>query len=323
MNKKLLAAMVLLGALSITGCSAGSPAGTGESPIEPSTESPGLEKVVVGSIPFAETATIQIAINEGVFKEHGLDVELTDAPGGGAGLIPAVVSGDLDITYSNYPSVLQAVDRGLELNIIRENDRGGAQGIYVMDDGDIDELPDLAGKRIAVNGLGNIMEITSRSVLEEHGITDVSFVEIPPAQMEASLANGNVDGAWLVEPFITMATADGGVTKLISAFEGTTENVPVAGWVTSGQYLDANPDTVNAFIDALDEATAMAAEDKDLLNKTLGQYTSISPEVIEQLNPIGFSVESNYEGLNTLNELMVKQGLITEPVDLGALTHER
>lgn len=323
MNRRLLPVLALLGTLSIAGCSTGSPSGTEASSTEAGATAAGLEKVVVGSIPFAETATIQIAMNEGIFEEHGLEVELADAPGGGAGLIPAVVSGDLDITYSNYPSVLQAIDKGLPLNIIRENDRGGAQGIYVPSDGDIEELSDLEGKRVAVNGLGNIMEITSRSVLEEHGVTGVDFVEIPPAQMEASVENGNVDGAWLVEPFVTMATADDGLTKLVSAFEGTTENVPVAGWVTSAEFLNESPDTVNAFVDALDEATARAAEDKDLLNKTLAQYTSISPDVIEQLNPIGFSVESDYEGLDTLNELMVKQGLISEPVDLEAVTHER
>src|SRR5699024_7493206 len=109
----------------------------------------------------------------------------------------ALMSQDIDLTYSNYPTVLQGVDQGLPLTIVRENDRGGAQGVYVRSDGELQGVEDLEGATIAINGLGNIMEITTRSVLEENGITDINFMEVEPAQMEVNVESENVDGAWL------------------------------------------------------------------------------------------------------------------------------
>lgn len=54
-----------------------------------------LTEVSIGVIPIVDVAPIYLGVQEGIFEEHGLDVDLTLAQGGAA-IIPAVMSGDFD-----------------------------------------------------------------------------------------------------------------------------------------------------------------------------------------------------------------------------------
>lgn len=274
--------------------------------------------ITVGTQAFAELAPLHIAIRQGLFKEEGLEIELTDSTGGGAGLITGLVSGNTDIAYSNYVSLIQANAKGLPLRVIRENDRPGVQGLYAMPDSGITKPSDFAGKTIAINGFGNIMELTARSVLGSHGVNQdqLKFIELPPPQMQAALEQGQVDAAWLVEPFVTIAESAAGVKKVISAFEGPTEDLPVAGWSVTEQFAGSNPNTVAAFVRAMDKAMAIATEDKAAVVEAITSYTKIPKEVAEQMKPLAFAEESDFSSLPKLQDLMIERKIIDKPINM-------
>jgi NitT/TauT family transport system substrate-binding protein len=279
-----------------------------------------LTEVRVGIIPFAELAAFYIAIDEGIFEDEGLSVEPTQASGG-ATIVSSLAAGDIQFAYSNYISVFEAANAGLPIEIIRENDRPGAQAVYVLADSGIQSPQDLAGKSIAINSLGNIMEITSRSALRDAGVdlTTIEFVELPPPNMNAALESGQVDGAWLVEPFITLAQQTLEVEIGADVFTGATENIPVAGWVTTPQYSSENPEAVEAFIRAMDRASEIAIDDPAKIAAIIPTYTEIPAEIAEQMSPISFVPTSDFSGLSTIQDLMIDFGYYDEPLDLDAL----
>lgn len=271
--------------------------------------------------PFAEVSAFYLAMQEGLFEERGLTVTPQVAPGGGAGLITSLIAGDLQFAYSNYVSVVQAAAQGLPLRVVRENDRPGVQGLYSLPDSGITSPDDLEGKRIAINALGNIMELTTREALEEAGVDSdsVQFFELPPPDFLPALASGNADAAWLVEPFVTIGTNTQDVQLVLDVFAGPTEELPVAGWVASAQFAAENPDTVAAFEAAMDEAIERIAEDPSLVAEIVPTYTQLPPEVAAGLNPINFAVESKPEDIEQVAELMYEHGLIEEQVDVSEL----
>ncbi|WP_324278182.1 ABC transporter substrate-binding protein [Blastococcus brunescens] len=232
------------------------------------------------------------------------------------------VAGEIDIVFSNYVSILQAAGEGLPLRIIRENNRSGPQGIYVPTGSPITGPADLAGASIAINSLGNIQELTARAVLESHGVdpAGLSFVELPPPEMPAALEQGHVDAAWMVEPFLTQVEQRGTATRVVSAFEGPTENLPVAGWTVTQQFLQENPNTVAAFVRAMDAAMTMAVEQPETVTEIIPTYTEISPELAAQLSTPGLAENSDLSDFGTLAELMVEYGLIEDGLDLEEVT---
>jgi NitT/TauT family transport system substrate-binding protein len=277
-----------------------------------------LEKtsINVGTQAFAETAALHIAIEKGLFEARGLKVTLASATGGGAGLVAGMVAGDIDVIYSNYVSLMVGVSKGLPLRVVRENDRPGVQALYSKPGNGISKPSDLAGKRIAVNGLGGFSELTTRAVLKSYGVTNPQLIEVPPANQEAALDTGQVDAAWLVEPYVTTAIENLGVNRIVSAFEGPTADLPVAGWAVTADFAAKNPNTIAAFVHAMDEATALAVSDPQAVKDILPKYTKIPTGIIAKMNPVTLAGETDLSNLSKLNELMVDVGFLKKTVDL-------
>lgn len=277
--------------------------------------------LVVGTMPLADVAPFYYALNEGLFEDAGLDVEVTMSSQGAA-QVAAMVAGSIDISYTNFVSVLQGDQQGLPLQIIRENNRSGPQGIYVAADSTIDAPEDLTGATIAINSLGNIQELTSRAVLESHGVdlSTVEFAEMPPADMGAALDQGHVDAAWLVEPFLTRAE-EAGERRVVSAFEGPTDNLPVAGWVTTEDYLAENSAAVDLFIEVMDQAMADAEADPSIIADAIPTYTEITPELAASLSPPSLTPVSDLSDFGVLRDLMLQYGLLEEDIDVDALMY--
>ena len=93
--KKALPA-VALGAvaaiLALSGCT-----DSGAAPTSAPTDDAGsgeIRSVRVAALPIAETGALWAAIEEGIFEDHGIEVEVVPAQGG-AQAIPALLSGDI------------------------------------------------------------------------------------------------------------------------------------------------------------------------------------------------------------------------------------
>ena len=76
-----------------------------------------LTQVSIGVIPIVDVAPIYLGAKEGIFEEHGLELDLTLAQGGAA-IIPAVQSGDFDFGFSNVTSLVIGQSQGLPLQLV-------------------------------------------------------------------------------------------------------------------------------------------------------------------------------------------------------------
>ncbi|MFW3168846.1 ABC transporter substrate-binding protein [Geodermatophilus sp. CPCC 206100] len=276
--------------------------------------------IVVGVQPFAVVVPFYVAMERGMFEDAGLEVT-TQGATSGAPLVSAMVAGEVDIANANYVSLIQAASEGLPLRAIRENDRADVQGLYAGPASGISSPADLAGKRVAINGLGNIAELTTRAALEENGVDpdSVQFVELPLPDMPAALASGNVDAAWLAEPFVTMTADSMQAALVLDTSTGPTEDFPISGWMSSAQFAEENPEALAAFVEVMDEAIALVADDPSLVAETVPSFTTISPEVAAKLAPINWAVDSDLQRLRTVEELMREYGVLQEEYDVDEI----
>src|ERR1700754_1357322 len=85
----------------------------------------GLEKtdLKVGVLPIPDAATVYIAKSKGYFAAEGLNVTpvvLTN----GSETVSRVVSGGVDIAYSAYIPIIQAVAAGVKVRVVSDGYRG-------------------------------------------------------------------------------------------------------------------------------------------------------------------------------------------------------
>src|SRR3954447_26182802 len=100
----------LAGALTIVvvGCGGGSGGGS---------SSGGPTKLTVQDVAGVPSAFLSFGVQKGFFRKQGLDVKVVPAHGGAA-IIPAVLSGKVQIGGSNLVSVLLATSKGLPIQVV-------------------------------------------------------------------------------------------------------------------------------------------------------------------------------------------------------------
>jgi NitT/TauT family transport system substrate-binding protein len=279
----------------------------------------------VGVIPIADVAPLYLGMEKGFFEEENLTIEPQLAEGGAA-ITPAVISGDFQIGFSNTVSLLIAASQNVPVQIISQGVLGGTDeseswaDLLVLKDGPIEEPADLEGKTIAVNTLNNICEVTIKASLEDEGvdISALKFTEVQFPEMNAALEAGQVDGACVVEPFVSEGTA-GEAVGIDPFYVNTAPDLTVATYFTSTEYAEQNPDVVEGFVRAIERSLDYAQENPDEARDILLTYTEIPPEVAEQITLPVWRSELTVDTIELLSELSEKYGLIEEQPNLDEL----
>jgi NitT/TauT family transport system substrate-binding protein len=291
-------------------------------------DSSGTQTLKVGVIPIADVAPLYLGIDKGFFEEEQLKIEPQLAEGGAA-ITPAVLSGDFQIGFSNTISLLIAASKDLPVEIISQGVLAGKSeedawaDLLVLKDGPIQDGSDLEGKTIAVNTLKNICEVTIKASLEKDGVDvdKLKFTEVPFPDMNAALEQKRVDGACVVEPFVSQGKA--GAAKGIDPFYvRTAPDLTIATYFTTKQYAEENADTVDRFVRAMNKSLEYAQSHPDEVRKILLDYTEIPPEAAEAIKLPTWRTDLNEPTIEKLSELSKKYGLIEEEPDLNELIRQ-
>jgi NitT/TauT family transport system substrate-binding protein len=190
-----------------------------------------------------------------------LDVQIAQNPSTPA-LAAAVASGTYDIAYATISTLAIAHSRGLPFVAVApgiETIPGVIAGaIMVPAASPIKTAKDCNGKTFGAAGLGTIAEYQPRAWIDKKGgdSTTVKFIEIPFPETIAALNAGRVDAAYLVEPFITIATKNNSVRLLATGDEAIGTRFLSTVWYTTSQWANAHPDLVTRFVSAMADAAS-------------------------------------------------------------------
>jgi NitT/TauT family transport system substrate-binding protein len=305
--------------LALAACGGSDPSTTG------SKSGSGPDQVTVGVIPIVDVAPIYLGQEQGFFAAEKIDLTLESGQGG-ATIIPAVAAGQFQFGFSNVTSLLLAQNKGLPLKIVAAgNSTTGTVGadfgaVVVPKGSSISRPAQLAGAKVAVNTLNNIGTTTVSKVVRDDGgdPTKIKFVELGFPDMPAALAKKQVDAAWTVEPFLSIAKQQGG-TPVAWPFAGTDPKLMIAAYFTSSKLAASNPDLVKRFSTAMNKSLSYAEANPEKARAALTSYTKIDPGLVSTLTMPKFPTEINADSLTLLGDLAVKDGLLNKPPDAKAL----
>jgi NitT/TauT family transport system substrate-binding protein len=282
----------------------------------------------VGVIPIADVAPLYLGMDQGFFEEENLTIEPQFAEGGAA-IVPAVVSGDNQIGFSNTTSLIIGATENVPVQIISQGVLGAEttddawDAVIAKKDSGIESPQDLEGKTIAVNTLQNVGPLTINTALDKEGVdySTIEYVEVPFPEMNAALDAGDVDAVWVVEPFVSQGLA-GGAQPIIYPYEQTAPNLTVATYFASTQYIEQNPDVVDGFVRAMNKSLDYAQENPDAVRDIVLTYTEIPEEAAESMKLPQWSSDLNVESIEATAQLAEDYGFIEEQPDLEELIHE-
>lgn len=275
-------------------------------------------RVVTAPIQF-ETA--HLAENEGIFEEHGLEVEVLSGADPAA-MLSQVVSGDADMASGSWINVATSVAQGVPVSVLAGNgqvsDEIDNSGVLVSEDSEITDLSDLEGKAIGVVGVNTGGDIPVLQAIEGAGLDadDVDRVAIPYSGMQAALEQGTVDAVVPADSFYHQML-DAGFVSISNPVREYQGNMPVTVWTARQDWLDENGEVAQKFTAAMDEAIAMYEDPDhlDLVKEMHAEVNQIDPsEAPESYVPA--DVTLNLGEAQSGIDAMANFGLIDEAIDV-------
>lgn len=286
-----------------------------------------MEDITLGLIPIIDVAPVYVGMEQGFFEEEGIELEISSGQGGAA-IVPGVVSGEMDFGFGNSQSLLIAVDGGLPLRVV-------ASGVYstgdpeedgftvISADPNIQGPEDLGDTTVAVNTVNAIGDTVVMASAEQAGVDpdSITFVEMPFSSMNASLEAGDIDAAWQVEPFVTLAEDDGAhvVTNVLMDLADEFE---ISTFFATEDYANDNPDTVDAFVTAVNRSLEYSSDNPDEVRAILPEYLEIDEELADRVILPGWQPSVSRSTFELYRDLSIDRGLISEDFDIEPLLSE-
>jgi NitT/TauT family transport system substrate-binding protein len=281
-----------------------------------------MENISVGSGPVIVVANLEMAIRKGFFEEKGLKVTAVPVQSGAANMT-GIIGGSLQFGATNIASLALARSRGIKVKIVAQGVEGTGDvktafdAILVKGDSPMKSAADLAGRTIAVNSVNSIATLTTNFAIEQAGgdFKSVKYVELPQGDALSALANGTVDAAWVVEPFISIAQQRG-LRPLLSPYAAVDPHFLDAVYVASEDFIAKRPDVVRAFQQAITKANALAESNPEEVRKILPAYMKLDPSIVDKLRLPKFPAQVNEAVVNKIVGLAVKYGYMSSPVSI-------
>lgn len=232
--------------------------------------------------------------------------------------------GSADIGSGSVTSFLTAAANNKDLVIFAvEKDDGRTQGIVANGASGISGIPDLVGKRIAVNK-GGTGEYLLRLALARHNIPydKVTPVYLGPTEGATAFAQGHVD-AWAVwEQFFAAGQAVPGA-KVI-AWAGDIGSLNRIVHVTTRDFAQRNPKLLKAVYDSLAVEAQAIKKDPSLiaaLNIKEGMPKDVAA-ILRKVQPQALAPADDafLKELDEVAKFYVSQGLTPQKIDVKGLT---
>ena len=282
-------------------------------------------KVRVGYIGLTCEASIFSAVENGFFKEEGLEIELIKCDW--KTYKDSLALGSYDFTQHLVMYFLKPIEQGLDVKFLG-GVHTGCLRVQVPTNSPIKSVADLRGKRIGVPGMGTPPFIFATRAASNAGLNpakDIEWKVYPPAEQGLAIEKGEVDAVANAEPIGSMLLGGGKVRNLADQAKDPPYNTEYCcEVVANGRWLAKNPKAAAASTRALlkgakwVQTNPVAAAKMAVEKKYLAANPELNAVAISHLNYLP-SISRAESSVRTAAEEMKKAGMLTPQTDPAEL----
>ena len=262
-----------------------------------SSETTHENKLRIAYFPNIGHAIPVVGIEHGIFAEYlGDDVAIeTRVFDSGPQAIEALFANSVDVAYVGPGPAINGFLNSENNNIkILAGAASGGASFIVHPDSEINSASDFAGKKIAAPQIGNTQDVSLRHYLSENGLKpaekggSVVVYNIANPDIYTLFVKGEIDGAWVAEPWATILESELNGVRLFHE-EELWPNEEFASVLLIGNidYVDKNKTLIGDFIHAHHETVIWIQTNpkdtrivfNDFLDSHFGQ--SLSDDVVD------------------------------------------
>jgi NitT/TauT family transport system substrate-binding protein len=304
-----------------------------------SAAAPSGTSITVGVVPGADNAPLRVAVNDGLFSQHGLNVTIKTY----SSLAPefqALTSGQIDVAAGDYVDFFyeQAIGKA-SLHLIADgyDATSGIMEVLTLPGSGVTTPSDLAGKTVATlpaqlipptggnsyahdNVPYSLETLATESVLQSDGVSPATITWKPtPAQdLVQELSSGQVKAILATEPYVLQAQSQLGAVEVLDSLSGETTSLPLSGYFSLASYNRTHASAVGAFQAALSTAQGDSAM-RGPVQAVLPSFTGMKAQQASLVTLGSYPTFLNVGQVQRVAELMYDSGMITNPLNVNTL----
>lgn len=257
-------------------------------------------KLTIGYWPIAGGLAFFAAIERGFFRDAGLDVEAVRFAGPNQ-VVEALIAGRIDGSANGTASTALALGDAQAPGLLKLFATNYANATHVLDhivvpkDSPIRSIREIAGKRFACGpGINNIT--LAKAVLEGAGVADPKVTELPLGQLLPSLAAGQLDAAYVLEPTAVIGRRQNITrileTAVISKYVLGNAATPWHGGGASlrAESIQKNAAAIPRFLEAYAKGIDYVRKAGVEANQYLKGYTAVEGDLIPEVPLSGYKM---------------------------------
>jgi len=275
-------------------------------------------KVAVGQRGVWENSVSELGQDAGIFKKHGLQLEVLYTQGGGE-TQQAVISGsvDLGIGVGTY-GVMGAFSKGAPVRILGATMTGYYEFWYVPATSPLKTMKDAEGKTMSYSTTGSSTQVMVMALSKMAGVTVKPTATGSPPSTFTQVMSGQVDIGWTAPPLMLDALESGRIRVLAKGDEVPEfRNQPVRVILANAGSLEKNRDAMARYMAAYRETIEWLWSSPDAI-KAYAKWADVSDQIAirtrdefvqkDRANP------DKMDGIADMNEDAVKLKFIPAPL---------
>ena len=266
-----------------------------------------------------------VAINNGFFKENGIEIELTTGQGADA-VMTSVLSNQCDIGFAGPEASIYVYNEGKEdyCQVFAQMTKRDGSFLVSKTENKNFSWQDVKGKTIIPGRKGGVPYMTLEYVLKQNGIIPGKDVTLDDSikfdLMAGAFASGNADYVTLFEPTASQTELQRKGYIVASVGEASGE-IPYTAYFTKKSYIEKNSNIIQGFTNAIAKGEKWVKEhsSKEIAETIQSFFPSTDVEVlaaaIQSYKDIDAWNENpvlKEESFDRLQEVMLQAGELKE-----------
>lgn len=277
-----------------------------------------------------------VAINNGYFKENGMEIELTTGQGADA-VMTAVLANQCDIGFAGPEASIYVYNEGKEdhTQVFAQLTQKDGSFLVARNQTENFSWQDVKGKMVIPGRKGGVPYMTLEYVLKKNGIdpqVDTTLDDsIKFDLMAGAFASGNADYVTLFEPTASM-TQNQGKGYLVASVGEAAGEIPYTAYFAKKSYIESNENTIQRFTNSIYKGQQWVKEhtSKEIAEVIQNFFPDTNIEMLataiqsyQDIDAWSDTPVLKEEAFNRLEEVMIMAGELKEDVPYNEIVNNK
>src|SRR5229473_7113372 len=241
-------------------------------------------RLAVGQRGLWDTAISEVGQRAGIFKKHGLNLELLYTQGGGE-TMQAVIAGSVDIGIAaGTTGVMGAFAKGAPVRIVGAGTTGASDLYwYVPANSPIKSFKELDGKTVGYSTNGASTHTTVLALIKHYAVNAKPVASGAAAVTLTQAMSGQIDVGWASPPFGLLQLQQGQIRIIARGSDvPATRDQTVRVHIVNADALAKRRDVIARFMRGYRESLDFLYDNPEGV-KIYAQYAKVSEELAKQI----------------------------------------